>query len=88
MARTAARRKEKRTYSLSADSVAYVGGLAERIHVTASEALDRLIQDRRAEEERARIDAQITAYYDSLSPEEQVENRLWGKFAESQFPRE
>ena len=88
MARTLVRRKQKRTYSLSADSVAFVGGLAQRIHTTASAALDQLIQEKKDEQQRTETASQITAYYDSLSPDEREENRLWAKFAESQFPRE
>jgi len=35
-----------------------------------------------------RIAASISNYYDSLSEEEMNEERLWGAFAESQFPLE
>jgi hypothetical protein len=88
MARTARIRKEKKTYSLSAESVAFISVVAEQIQLSASEVLDRLIREKKNEAERERIAAQIGDYYDSLSGEEVKESALWGKFAESQFPRE
>jgi hypothetical protein len=88
MARTVRIRKEKRTYSLSAESVAFIGVVAEQIRLSASEVLDRLIQDKKNEAEREQISVKISNYYDSLSDEEVQESALWGKFAESQLPRE
>ena len=74
MARTATIRKQngkqKRTYSLSAESVAFVAVVAERIQTSASEALERLIQEKKAQTEREQIAAKIRKYYDSLSGEE------------------
>jgi predicted CopG family antitoxin len=88
MARTARIRKEKKTYSLSPESVAFIGVVAEQIQLSASEVLDRLIQEKKNEAEREQISARISRYYDSLSDEEVKESALWGKFSESQFPRE
>jgi hypothetical protein len=48
--------------------------------------LEEMIQDCRKKRAPRNVDAEISAYYDSLSDEEREENRLWGKFAESQFP--
>jgi hypothetical protein len=36
----------------------------------------------------AKIAASISDYYDSLSEREMEEDRLWGAFAENQFPLE
>ena len=88
MARSATVRKEKKTYSLSAESVAFVGVVSKRFRLSASEVLDNLIREKRIEAEREQISAQIGNYYDSLSDAEVKESALWGKFAESQFPQE
>ena len=42
-----------------------------------------VIQERQLASEQGRISQNISSYYDSLSVEEQEENRVWGKFAES-----
>jgi len=68
--------------------VAFVAVVAERIQTSASEVLERLIQEKKAETEREQIAAKISEYYDSLSDEEVKESTAWGKFAESQFPPE
>ena len=34
------------------------------------------------EQRRAALEANVTAYYDSLSDDEVEEDRLWGEFAE------
>jgi hypothetical protein len=88
MARSGALKKEKKTYSLSKDSVGY---LEERVRRerrrSVSELLDELIQEKKLAAEQQRISENIRNYYDSISKEEQEENRLWGEFAESQFPK-
>lgn len=41
-----------------------------------------------SEKQMAKIAETISKYYDSLSDEEMNEDKLWGAFAESQFPLE
>lgn len=41
---------------------------------------------RNGTDDTKQIDAAISAYYDSLTDKEREEERLWGEFAESQFP--
>jgi len=79
--------RQKRTFSLSADSIKYIKRLAKN-HRSVSAALDHLIHERMMESEREQISAGIRRYYDSIDDAEREENRSWGKFAESQFSLE
>jgi hypothetical protein len=45
-----------------------------------------LIQQCRRQKEQQRIEASITRYYDSLSPEEVDEEKDWAEFVQSQIP--
>ena len=40
------------------------------------------------EKELEEISAAVTHFYDSLTEEEIAEDRAWGEFAASQFPRD
>jgi hypothetical protein len=84
---TQSRRRGKRTFSLSAEALAYLDGLA-RNYRSASEALDTLIREKQAEAEKERVSASIRSYYDSITEEERAENRAWGEFVESQLAKE
>jgi hypothetical protein len=87
MARVA--RKEKKTYSLSRESIEFVERVKrERRRESASSALEELIQEKKMEAERSRMDASISSYYDSLTDEDREQNRAWGAFAESQLAKE
>jgi hypothetical protein len=79
-----AHRKLKRTFSLSAEALAYLDGLAKDYRST-SEALDRLIREKKELAEKARISAGIRGYYDSISDRERAENLAWGELAGSHF---
>jgi hypothetical protein len=79
--------RQKRTFSLSADSIKYIKRLAKN-HRSVSAALDHLIHERMMESEREQISAGIRRYYDSIDDAEREENRSWGEFAESQFSLE
>ena len=46
----------------------------------------RPLKNNRDKADAISIDAAISAYYDSLTDEEIEEDRLWGEFAETQFP--
>ena len=88
MGRSAVVRKEKKTFSLSQDAVKYLEGARKEERKSSSEILEELIREKKLAAEQERISASIRGYYDSLSDEERKENRTWGKFSESQFPRE
>lgn len=81
-------RKEKKTFSLSREAVAFLESTRKEQRKSASEILEELIQERKLAAEQQRISQNICHYYDSLTEEERKENRAWGKFAESQFPSE
>jgi hypothetical protein len=76
------RRRVKRTFSLSVEALAYLDGLAKE-HKSTSEALDRLIREKKALAEKARVSADIRKYYDSISDEQRAENLAWGELAAS-----
>ena len=59
-----------------------------RKSASVSAVLDELIAQHRRSQEAQRISASITGYYDSLTKGEVTEDRLWGQFAEGQFPDE
>lgn len=88
MARSSFARKEKKTFSLSRDVVAYLENKGKQERRPISEILEELIQERKLAAEQERIAQNVRAYYDSLTIEEQNENRVWGEFAESQFSGE
>ena len=80
-------RKEKRTFSLSPEALAYLDLLAKK-HRSVSEALDTLIRERRELAEKQRVAAGIREYYDSISEEERSENRAWGEFVLAELSKE
>src|SRR5256885_15891762 len=77
-------RKQRRTFTLSAQSLQYVKEQArKRNRVSQSAFLDELLLEKTRELERAALDAQVTAYYDRLTDTEMEEDRAWGEFAGS-----
>jgi hypothetical protein len=80
--------KEKKTFSLSRESVRYLEEIRQKTHKTGSQILEELIAEKKREAEEARISVAITKYYDSLSEKEIDEERKWGKFSESQITEE
>ena len=82
-------RKEKKTFSLSRESILYLESVRkQRKRESISAVLEELIRQQQQAKEMDRISAAVTRYYDSLTDEEREENRAWGEFAESQFPAE
>jgi len=81
--------KEKRTFSLSRQSVMYLEALRkERRAKSMSSVLEDVIRQQQQAKELERISASVTRYYDSLTAEDTEEDRAWGAFAETQFPSE
>jgi hypothetical protein len=77
-------RKLRRTFTLSAESLAYLEQEARRRQTDSqSSALDELLREKTRERQLAALEANVTAYYDSLSDEEVEEDRAWGEFAGS-----
>lgn len=85
----ASKRKLRKTYTLSSEAVAILEEeRKERQVESTSSALDEMLKERRRQKQMANIAASISKYYDSLSEEEMNDDRLWGAFAENQFPLE
>jgi hypothetical protein len=81
--------KEKKTFSLSRQSVKYLESLRkENRSKSVSSVLEDLIRQQQQVKELERISASVTRYYDSLTAEEIAEDRGWGEFAATQFPSE
>jgi hypothetical protein len=81
--------KQKRTFSLSPESVEYLETVRKQKKApSTSTVLDEMIREQRHAAELAATDARISAYYDSLSEEQQADDLAWGKYALSQFPKE
>jgi len=84
-----AARKEKKTFSLTRESVSYLESLRKgKKRRSTSAVLEELIRAQRRASEMERISASVTRYYDSLTKEEVAEERAWGEFALTQFPTE
>jgi hypothetical protein len=81
--------KQKRTFSLSAESLKYLEEVRKRKKApSTSSVLDEMIREQKQMAGRRKLGDEITAYYDSLSDDDRQDNHAWGEFGESQFPRE
>jgi hypothetical protein len=82
-----AARTAKKSFVLSAESVSFLESERQRRgRESTSAVLEEIIHECRCKQDTRKIDAAISAYYDSISDEEREENKRWGEFAESQFP--
>jgi hypothetical protein len=80
-------RKAKKTFVLSRESIKFLEAeRKKRGTESASAVLEQIIHESRCKTDTSKIDAAISAYYDSVSEEERKEDWRCGKFAESQFP--
>ena len=76
------RRKKPRTFSLAEDVVQILESIkSERRLDSLTSALEEVVRDAK----KARLAAQVKAYYDMLSDEEVNEEKEWGAFSESQM---
>jgi len=82
--------KQRRTFTLSPESVALLKELSaernSRGHESVSAVLDDLLTSVREERRRRAIDRSVEKYYSERSPEEEAEEIAWGKFALANFP--
>ena len=89
MPKTSVATKEKKTFSLSRQSVMYLEALRkERRSRSMSSVLEEVIRQQQQTKELERISASVTRYYDSFTSDEIAEDRAWGDFAATQFPSE
>ena len=80
MTTQATNRKVKCSFTLSAESVAFVRDMRKR-HKAASdsEALELVLKENRMARMQAEIDAAVKEYYDNASEEELREQREWAE---------
>jgi hypothetical protein len=64
------------------EALAYLNVLAKN-HRSTSEALDKLIREKKEEAEKERVSANIRGYYDLIDEKERAENLAWGEFVQS-----
>jgi hypothetical protein len=91
MSRTTApsARKEKKSYTLSPESVAFLETMRKKRHAASiSSLLDEILQAVRRQHERAALERAVTGYYGSLSDADTTELAEWSAFAEKEFPGE
>ena len=89
MPKSSTTHKEKKTFSLSRQSVMYLEALRkERRSRSISSVLEEIIRQQQQAKEMKSISAAVTSYYDSRTDHQMEEDRAWGQFAETQFPRE
>jgi hypothetical protein len=89
MPRLQSSRKARKTFSLSRESVKYLESLRkEKKKASMSAVLEDVIRQQQETKEMDRISASVTRHYDSLNAVEIAEDRAWGEFASTQFPRE
>jgi hypothetical protein len=75
-------RKLRRTFTLSPESLAYLEQEARRRQTDSqSSVLDELLREKTRERELAALEANVSAYYDSLPDEEMEEDKIWGELA-------
>jgi hypothetical protein len=84
MAARKSTRKVRRTFTLSPETDAYIKKQTRARKLGSHSAfLDQLVLEKAQEQRLADIDAEVTAYYDGLTPEQIEEDRAWGEFAGS-----
>jgi hypothetical protein len=89
MARTISKRrpvKAKKSYTLSAESVAYLEGLRKhRRAASTSSVLEDILQNVRQASKKMAVARAVTEYYSSLGEEELDEQAKWADFAWAEF---
>jgi hypothetical protein len=83
------RRKAKKSYTLSPESVAFLETLRKKRRAPSiSSVLEQVLESVRRAHERAALDKAVAGYYDSLQPEEVDEQTRWGEFSLREWPDE
>src|SRR3974377_818125 len=81
-------RKARRSFTPSHESVTNVQVEKRQIRAPAvSAVLDDILRGKRRESEREKLDAAVSAYYDSLPDVQAAEDEKWGGFPETHSPR-
>ena len=75
--------KIKKSYSISPESELYIRKVRKARKIASdSQALDQILQDAQDAQRLAEIGAAYTAYYDSATDEELLEQRSWAALGE------
>ncbi len=83
------RRKAKKSYTLSSESVAFLEALRKKRHAaSASSILEEILQAVRRQQERTAVEKAVADYYGRISDAEAEEQVEWGEFALREFPNE
>jgi len=83
------RRKEKKSYTLSPQSVEFLEALRKKQHASStSSVLEEILQAFRRGQEKAAIERAVASYYSSIPTDEMEDLAKWGEFAEGEFPRD
>jgi hypothetical protein len=89
MARTISKRsrvKAKKSYTLSAESVAYLESLRrQRRGASTSSVLEEILQQVRRASKKMALEKAVTDYYSSLGKKELDEQTKWTEFAWAEF---
>jgi hypothetical protein len=84
--RKTTRRKAKKSYTLSPESVAFLEAMRKKHHVTSvSSMLEQILQAIRREQGKAAVERAVGDYYTSLSSEEAEDQSKWADFALREF---
>ena len=87
--RASATRKQRRTFTLSSESVALLNDLRAARQSprrnSVSAVLDDLLRALDHQWKRDAVDRAVTSYYDGVSDESRADETAWGEFSLGQF---
>jgi hypothetical protein len=82
----AANRKAKKSFTLSAEAVAFLDAMRKERRVRSTSAiLEDILRRARIEQGKLAVEKTISDYYSSLKTEEAKEHARWGDFAECEL---
>lgn len=80
--------KEKRSFTLSRENVAFLEARRkQRRAASVSAVLEKILDAARAEQQKASLDQAITRYYSNLTVGEAEEQAAWGDFSTREFSK-
>ncbi|MGH9530827.1 MAG: hypothetical protein ACRD2Q_00430 [Terriglobales bacterium] len=76
------RRRQRRTFSLAPETIAYIEQVQKKQDTPSlSAAFEAIVREQQQKEWMDKINAETTAYYDSMTEEEAAEEKAWGEMA-------
>jgi hypothetical protein len=89
MKKTGRERKERRSFTLSRESIALLSELCaardKSGRRSVSAVLDELLRSLNKERKRRAVEQAVTRYYNGISEQAQIEDREWGEFSLAEF---